>query len=162
VSSAERWIGPEGLFSATCVLAGDATGGTFSVVRHVVAPGILGAPPHRHKSEDEHSFVIEGEISFELGDEVRTARQGDVVSKPRGQMHTFWNASQHRAVALEIITPAGFEDYFTELADIIPTTPGELPDFGRLAAAAERHHLDLDMDRLGAVMSAHGVRLPGM
>jgi len=162
VSSAERWIGPEGLFSATCVLAGDATGGTFSVVRHVVASGILGAPPHRHGNEDEHSLVIEGEISFELGDEVRTARQGDVVSKPRGQMHTFWNASQHRAVALEIITPAGFEDYFAELAEIIPTTPGKLPDFGRLAAVAERHQLDLDMDRLGAVMSAHGVRLPGM
>jgi quercetin dioxygenase-like cupin family protein len=158
----ERWIGPEGLFSATCVLAGDATGGTFSVVRHAIAPGILGAPPHRHSNEDEHSFVLEGEVGFELGDEVRIASEGEVVTKPRGQMHTFWNRGDRPARILEFITPAGFEDYFSELAEIIPTAAGELPDFGRLAAAAERHHLDLDMDRLGAVMSAHGVRLPGM
>ncbi len=160
--STERWIGPEGLFSATCLLAGEATGGTFSLVRHVLAAGILAAPPHRHSDEDEHSFVLEGEVAFELGDRVERAGPGAVVSKPRDQMHTFWNPGAHTARVLEIITPAGFEEYFAELADIIPTAPGELPDFGRLARAAERHHLDMDMDRLGAVMSAHGVRLPGM
>jgi quercetin dioxygenase-like cupin family protein len=162
MSTSERWIGPEGLFSATCLLASDATGGAFSVVRHVLAPGILGSPSHRHNDEDEHSFVLQGEVGFELGDEVRNAREGDVVTKPRGQFHAFWNPGDRPASLLEIITPAGFEGYFAEMAEIIPTTPGELPDFGRLAAAAENHRLDLDMDRLGALMSAHGVRLPGM
>jgi quercetin dioxygenase-like cupin family protein len=160
--SGERWIGPEGLLSATCLLAGDATGGAFSVVRHVLAPRILAAPPHRHSDEDEHSFVLEGQVAFALGDDVCTVAQGEVVSKPRGQVHTFWNPGAHAALVLEIITPAGFEEYFAELAQIVPTAPGEPADFADLAAAAERHHLEMDMDRLGAVMSAHGVRLAGM
>jgi hypothetical protein len=87
--------------------------------------------------------------------------EGEVASKPRGQMHTFWNPADRPARVLEIIAPAGFEDYFVDLAEIIPTAPSELPDFGRFAAAAERHHLDLDMGRRGTEMSAHGVQLPG-
>ena len=158
----EVWIGPEGLFAATCLLAGDQTGGSFSVVQHLLAPGILAAPPHRHRDEDEFSYVVEGVVAFQLENEVQTASAGAIVSKPKGQMHTFWNPSQGPARILELITPPGFEDYFTELADIVPKTPGEVPDFGRLSEAAGRHGLEFDMDSLGSLMAAQGVRLPGM
>jgi uncharacterized cupin superfamily protein len=131
------------------------------LVRHVLAPGILAAPPHRHGDEDEYSFVLEGRVAFALGDEVRTAAHGEVVSKPRGQLHTFWNPREYPARVLEIITPAGFEDYFEELTEIVPTRAGEQPDFARLAAAADRHHLDLAMEALGALMPRTGCASQG-
>ena len=162
MASDELWIGPDGLFAATCLLAGEQTGGSFSVVHHVLAPGILAAPPHRHRAEDEFSYVVEGVVAFQLDNEVRTVGPGAIVSKPKGQMHTFWNPGQDPARVLELITPPGFEDYFTELAGIVPKTPGEVPDFGRLGEAAGRRGLEFDMESLGSVMATHGVRLPGM
>jgi hypothetical protein len=43
------------------------------------------------------------------------AGPGALVFKPRGQWHTFWNASDEPARILEIISPAGFEQFFAEL-----------------------------------------------
>ena len=50
-----------------------------------------------------------------LGDEVAYAEPGDLVFKPRDQWHTFWNAGDKPCRILEIIAPAGFEDFFREL-----------------------------------------------
>lgn len=162
MNPSEVWIGPAGLLSATCLLAGQKTGGAFSVVHHVVAPGIVAAPPHRHANEDEFSYVIEGTVGFQLGDDVQTGDIGELITKPRGQFHTFWNAGTGPARLLELIVPAGFEGYFAELAEIIPTTQGQTPDFVLLGETADRYGLEMDMGKLGAVMSEHGVRLPGM
>jgi quercetin dioxygenase-like cupin family protein len=52
--------------------------------------------------------VLEGEIGVQVGDEVSGARAGDLVFKPRGDPHAFWNAGDAPARALEIISPAGF------------------------------------------------------
>ena len=41
---------------------------------------------------------------------------GDLVFKPRDQWHSFWNAGDGPCRILEIISPAGFEHYFDELA----------------------------------------------
>ena len=53
-----------------------------------------------------------------LGDDVVEAGPGDLVYKPRGQWHTFWNAGDEPARILEIISPAGFEQFFAELAPL--------------------------------------------
>ena len=50
-----------------------------------------------------------------LGDSVVIGNPGDLVCKPREQWHTFWNAGDTPARVLEIISPAGFENYFREL-----------------------------------------------
>ena len=60
-----------------------------------------------------------------LGDDVVEAGPGDLVYKPRGQWHTFWNAGDEPARILEIISPAGFEKFFAELA---PLAAGGAPD----------------------------------
>ena len=44
------------------MLAGDETGGGFSLVEHPIPPRALGAPLHRHSREDEYSFVLEGRL----------------------------------------------------------------------------------------------------
>jgi len=87
----------------------------FSLVEHPMSPRALAAPLHRHTREDEYTYVIEGRVGALLGDDVVVAEAGDLVWKPRDQWHTFWNAGDEPARILEIIAPAGFEDFFREL-----------------------------------------------
>ena len=50
-------------------------------------------------------------------------RTSDLVYKPRDVWHTFWNATDRPARLLEIISPAGFEQLFDELAELLRTDP---------------------------------------
>ena len=74
------------------MIPGADTGTRFSLVEHPMPPRGLAAPLHRHNREDEYSFVLEGRMGALLGDDVVEAGPGDLVYKPRGQWHTFWNA----------------------------------------------------------------------
>ena len=97
----------------------DETEGRFSLVEHPMRAKGLAAPLHRHHREDEYSFVLEGRVGALLGDDVVYAEPGDLVYKPRGQWHTFWNAGDEPARILELISRAGFERFFDELAEVI-------------------------------------------
>jgi uncharacterized cupin superfamily protein len=78
-------------------LSGADTGGAFAVVEHPIEPGRL-VLPHVHKHEDEYSYVLEGTIGARVGDhEVAAVGPGSYLLKPRGLMHTFWNAGQRPA-----------------------------------------------------------------
>jgi mannose-6-phosphate isomerase-like protein (cupin superfamily) len=95
---------------------GPTTSGHFSVVHHPIAPRALAAPLHLHHREDEYSYVLTGRLGALLGDDVVEAGPGAWVFKPRGQWHTFWNAGDEPCEIIEVISPAGFEDYFREVA----------------------------------------------
>jgi mannose-6-phosphate isomerase-like protein (cupin superfamily) len=132
----------------------------FSVVEHPLEPGALAAPPHTHADVDEYSFVIGGEIGVLMGEETFWAPAGSYVLKPRGVPHTFWNPGPEPARVLEIITPAGFEQYFEDLAGILSSTQaGEPPDFTRIAEMAGRYDTTFHMERMGEIMEKHGVEL---
>lgn len=107
-----------GTFGVHWKIDGADTAGRFSVVHHPIAPRSLVAPLHRHHREDEFSYVITGRMGALLGDEVLTAGPGTWVFKPRGQWHTFWNAGDTPCEIIEIISPAGFEDFFRELTSV--------------------------------------------
>ena len=77
----------------------------FSLVEHPMSARALAAPLHRHTNEDEYSFVIEGRMGALLGGEHVEAGPGDLVHKPRGEWHTFWNAGDEPCRILEIISP---------------------------------------------------------
>jgi mannose-6-phosphate isomerase-like protein (cupin superfamily) len=98
------------------LIDGAAAGERFAFLEHPMSPRALAAPLHRHSREDEYSFVLEGRMGALLGDEVVEAGPGELVFKPRNQGHTFWNAGDEPCRILEIISPAGFEQYFRELA----------------------------------------------
>lgn len=115
------------------MIDGLETGERFSLVEHPMAPRALAAPLHLHTREDEYSFVLEGRMGALLGDEVVEAGPGDLVFKPRNQWHTFWNAGDEPCRILEIIAPAGFEQFFRELSDMggaINADPAELTALG--------------------------------
>src|SRR3954469_19967948 len=90
---------------------GDGDAG-FSFGIHDLAPRALGAPTHTHEVEDEYSYVLSGRLGVEIGDRVGEAGPGDFVVKPRGIPHAFWNAGDELVVFIEVISPAGFEQYF--------------------------------------------------
>ena len=115
------------------------TGKRLSIVHHPLAPRALAAPLHRHHREDEYSYVLTGKLGALLGVDVVTAGPGTWVFKPRDQWHTFWNAGDTPCEIIEVISPAGFEDYFRELAAIWPdrTKSGEL---------LRKYELDMDFD----------------
>jgi len=87
-------------------------GGGFAVVEHLLAPHSIAAPMHRHTKEDEFSFILEGEVGYAAAGDELTARVGDLVFKPRGEWHTFWNATAEPARVLEMISPGGLEEAF--------------------------------------------------
>ena len=92
-------------FTATVKLAGEATGG-ISIVEHTFAPGVL-VPPHRHTREDEISCVIEGEIGFRSDGREVSLGAGGYIVKPRGELHSMWNAGTRPARMIEIVEPRG-------------------------------------------------------
>jgi mannose-6-phosphate isomerase-like protein (cupin superfamily) len=133
-----------------------ATGEGFSLVEHPIAARTLAAPMHVHSNEDEYSYVLEGEVGVQIGDEILYASPGDLVVKPRGVWHAFWNRRDEPARLLEIISPAGFERYFAELAPLLP--PQRVaPDFAGLAALQERYGLRMDMDSAAAIAEREGL-----
>jgi quercetin dioxygenase-like cupin family protein len=74
-------------------------------------PGSKGPPLHHH-AFDEAFYVLEGELTFQLRDEVFTRRSGELAFAPRDVPHTYANHSDAPARALIVCTPAGFERYF--------------------------------------------------
>ena len=129
------------------MLAGDETGGGFSLVEHPIPPRALAAPLHRHSREDEYSFVVEGRLGALLGDEAVYGQPGDLIFKPRGQWHTFWNAGDEPARILEMISPAGFERYFEQMVDLLERSVGA-PDPSELGAIAAQHGLEVDRESM--------------
>ena len=73
-------------------------------------------------------------------------------------MHTFWNAGDAPARVVEIISPAGFENYFHELGAQLVSGP---PDPQRLAALWASYALDMDMSSVPGLIQRFGFRFPG-
>lgn len=147
----------EGPLGAVLLAGGDATGGAVSFVVHPLAPRALGSPVHTHRDEDEWSFVLAGEVGVELAGQVHVAHPGDLVLKPRGVPHAFWNAGDEPARLLEVITPSGFERYFARIGELLGGDGP--PDLGALGQLAEQHGLDLDLASVPRLAQAHGLRL---
>jgi quercetin dioxygenase-like cupin family protein len=106
------------------MIDGVDTEGRFALVQHSFAPRALAAPMHRHHDEDEFSYVLSGRIGAVIEGREVVAEPGDVLFKPRGQWHTFWNAGDGPATCLELISPAGLEELFRSFADLSePPTP---------------------------------------
>jgi quercetin dioxygenase-like cupin family protein len=134
----------------------DETDGRFALLEHTIPPHSLAAPVHTHAHEDEYSYVLSGRMGALVGGEVVEAGPGDLVRKPRGIPHAFWNAGDEEVRLLELISPGAFARYFTDLAPIL-NTPGP-PDFAALAEIRQRYDLDMDMDSIGELSARFGLR----
>lgn len=141
------------------LVRGAETGGRLAVVEHPLPPRALGAPMHTHEREDEITYVAEGTVGVQIGDALYTAGPGDTIRKPRGIPHAFWNAGDTPARMSEIITPAGFEDYFEEMAALFAEAEGGLPDPTRAGAVLAKYALALDFASVPVLAQRHGLQL---
>lgn len=132
---------------------GPDTGQRFSVVHHPIEPHALAAPLHFHHNEDEYSYVIRGTLGALLGSEVVSADAGTWVVKPRGQWHTFWNPGDTLCEIVEIISPAGFENYFREVAQA-------WGNIERFAEINQKYSLDMDFDSVPNLCNRFGLTFP--
>ncbi|MFL5780554.1 MAG: cupin domain-containing protein [Thermoleophilaceae bacterium] len=132
------------------------TAGALSLVEHPIAPRTLAAPLHRHANEDEYSYVLEGRVGVQLGDDVLEAGPGDLVFKPRNQWHAFWNPGDEPARLLEFVSPGGFSRYFADIAPLLPPERPE-PDLEGLAAVQARYGLEMDFDSIERLSREHGL-----
>lgn len=94
-------------------------GGALTIEEWRLPPGEM-IPPHTHTREHECSFVMEGELTCDVGGEVVVAPKGSYVLKPRGVPHAFYNAGTRTVRVMEILAPGdGFEGYFDEYEEIV-------------------------------------------
>jgi mannose-6-phosphate isomerase-like protein (cupin superfamily) len=142
-----------GGFGVHWKINGSESNDRFSVVHHPLAPRTLAAPLHLHHREDEYSFVIQGRLGALLGDEVVIAEQGSWVFKPRGQWHTFWNPDTTPCEIIEVISPAGFENYFRELTAF-------WPDRAKSAELRRKYQLEMDVDSVADLCARFDLVLP--
>jgi quercetin dioxygenase-like cupin family protein len=108
--------GPAGgplTFKAT----GAETGGRLTAFENVIAPGD-GPPLHTHASEDEVFYVVEGDLRFKLGEEIRPTPTRSFVFIPRGTAHCFQNIGSDPARVLVLFNPSGMEGFFEPFSEL--------------------------------------------
>jgi mannose-6-phosphate isomerase-like protein (cupin superfamily) len=101
-------------FHPKVLLHAERSEGRLSVIENVVPAGWPGPPLHRHDF-DETFYVLDGQLTFQLGDEYVAASGGEMVFAPGGAAHTLANFGAGPARYLLVCTPAGFERYFARI-----------------------------------------------
>src|SRR5262245_49604754 len=98
---------------------GDETDGKYALWEAIVCPG-GGPPPHTHSRAEEGFYVLEGEVTFLLGDKRLVAGTGMFVNMPVGTLHAFKNETARPARMLISVAPAGLEKMFFEVGQSLP------------------------------------------
>jgi quercetin dioxygenase-like cupin family protein len=133
------WIGMLATIKATA----EQTGGQYTLVE-ILAPEGFASPLHVHHSEDEAFYILEGEMTFYVGEQTIKARPGSFLFGPREVPHAF-TVDSGPAKLLFVLSPAGFEDLIREMGEparelaIPPQAPPDEAEMQRLAAIAARH-----------------------
>lgn len=97
------------------MLHGEQTGGRVSVTEITVPPHSAGPPLHRH-AFDEAFYMLEGELIFQLEDELLTNGPGELFFVPRNAVHALANHTDAPARYMLVCTPVGFERHWARLA----------------------------------------------
>src|SRR5918992_2758982 len=121
-----RWWGG-GL--ATIKTTGKETADLYSIVEVLEPPGAR-APLHLHRKEDEAFYVLEGEVTFHIGEETIKARPGSFVFGPKEVPHTY-TVDSGPARLLFLLSPPGFEGFIeaiSEPAKALTLPPSKLED----------------------------------
>jgi quercetin dioxygenase-like cupin family protein len=130
-------------------VTGEETDGRLTVLEGVVHRG--GPPLHIHDEEDEVVVVLEGRLTYRVGDEAGEIGPGGLLWFPRQVPHAVANLSSEPCRFMTVVTPAGIEDFFRAQRDYLASLPsGAEPDPAKLSAvegAATRPVVGPPLDR---------------
>ncbi len=113
----------------------DTTPSEIAVLELSLPPKTFGAPAHIHTKEDEHFYVLEGEVDFLNNEEIITVAKGGLIILPRGNLHGFWNGSDKNAKLLLIVSPGKFASFFDQVvATIRKENPNDPKRVGEIIA----------------------------
>ena len=132
---------------------GEETAGGYALWEAIVLPG-GGPPPHTHSREDEGFYVLEGEITFSVGDKRLAVSAGMFINMPVGVEHSFKNESGKPALMLISIAPAGLEKMFFEVGVPVPSgtttaSPPTQAEIAKLIEVAPRYGVEIKPPRDG-------------
>jgi mannose-6-phosphate isomerase-like protein (cupin superfamily) len=136
---------------ATIKATGEQTGGRYSLVE-ILAPDGYEAILHVHHQEDEGFYILEGEMTFYVGDQTIKSRPGSFLFGPKDVPHTF-RVDSGPAKLLFVFTPAGFEGLIRETGEparslIVPPQVDEEPD-------------EVEMERMAVIDARYGTETLG-
>ena len=122
------------------------TGGQMTIVEVTEPPGAE-APLHVHHREDEGFWILDGDVTIEVGDTTIEAHEGDFAFGPRDIPHRY-TVGDAGCRMLFICTPGGFENLVIEMSEpagsrTLPPPPEGPPDMERVAAVAKAHGAEL-------------------
>lgn len=111
----------------------------------------MGQMPERWHGMDRaaYTLVLEGRVGAVFGNTELVAEEGDLVFKPRGEWHTFWNPDDTPARVLEMISPGGLERLFRAIERGL--SDEEFEQFvGEVGC-------EVDLDRTMPIIERHGL-----
>jgi quercetin dioxygenase-like cupin family protein len=127
-------------------VGGDESGGTMTVMEMTIPPG-MGPPPHTHPGT-ESVYVLDGTLTYHIGDKDHEGRPGSVFHIPAGVVENFEPTGDKPLRVLVVYTPGGIEGFFLEYGEVaksrdLPPPDESPPDLERLTAVAARHGMDI-------------------
>ena len=130
---------------------GEETEGKYAMWEAIVPPG-GGPPPHIHSREEESFYILEGEITFHVGDERIVATAGTFANMPVGSLHSFKNETDKTARMILSVAPAGLEQMFFEVGvplkegstEALPPTKQEIE---KLLAVAPNYGIEIKLPK---------------
>ena len=141
------WIGMLATIKATA----EQTGGQYTLIE-ILAPEGFASPLHVHHFEDESFYVLEGEMTFQIGEQTIRARPGSFLFGPKDVPHTY-TVHSGPAKLLFILSPPGFEQCVYATSEsakerTLPPSPEGPPS-------------DEEMEQLGAIVRQYGCEVLG-
>ncbi len=122
-------------------ISSQATHGAFSLVEFVSKAG-EGVGLHTHENEEEHVYLLEGQIEVTLGDQRMTVQQGTAALLPRGIPHGYVNTGSAPSKLLAVLLPGKLDEFFVGLDKELSRDRAHEEGIARLCAAYGLKFLD--------------------
>lgn len=136
---AGQTVGAMGV-ALTFKTVGADSDGQWLILEYMAPPQLSGPPPHVHKVTTEIFYVLEGTLSIQTNGQSTQLGPGGYAYVPPGTAHTFANPSDAPAKYFLIASPAGLENYFAEMMELVKNEPHWPPqDMGPVIALMAKY-----------------------
>lgn len=105
----------------------------MSVMVVDVPPGGF-VPPHRHASEEEGYFVLDGALSLTIADETRTLVAGDFGHVPPRTVHAYANTGTAQVRFLAWTVGGPIDQFFEAMSQHVRQMPQDAPAMAEITA----------------------------